>query len=446
MYKWQPLSTNNPFLNYKICSMKLLIGILAMLLPVLSGAQPALTSLTIGDTVPGVIVSNVYNYPASAIRLSDLKGKLIILDFWGTWCGACIESFPEMHKLKKEFGDNLQLLFIDRDTNETETKVSAFFRKRKLRTGQYFEFPYVLHDTTFINYFPNTSVPHCVWLDSSLKVVAITGKEEVTAANIQKFLSGIPLSLPVKNDALAFNPQNSLLNGNINSPGDFIYRSVLTRYREGLGNTIGKSWDKNKNISRMYIINYSLFLIFRMAYPEVLKYGAGRTFIEAKDSLLYMRPANDDLVKKNLFCYEIITPPVPQPKITAYLRSDLLRCFHTIARNEMRPVNCYIVTANKLVKSSITAGGSRSSETGKESLHKYFTNVPVAELTAFLNTLLDRPVVDETGITQHIDIELPQGFYNYSREEMISFFYRCGFTLTPASKVMEVAVISDSEN
>ena len=243
-----------------------------MLLPVLSRAA-AVKPLTIGDRVTDILI-NVYNYPAPSIHLSGLKGKLIILDFWGTWCGACIESFPEMQDLKNKFGNSLQLLFIDRDTNETQNKVSAFFRNRKLRTGQSFEFPYVLHDTTFVNYFPNTSVPHCVWLDSSLKVLAITGKEQVTAAHIQKFLSGAPLSMPVKDDARDFNPENSLLSGNKSSPNDFIYRSVFTRYQEGLGNTIGKSQLKNNDITRMYIINYSLFSIFQMAYPEVLKYGA----------------------------------------------------------------------------------------------------------------------------------------------------------------------------
>jgi thiol-disulfide isomerase/thioredoxin len=73
-----------------------------MLLPILCGAQsPPVRALTVGDTVPDITIRNVYNYPDSVIKLSDLKGKLTILDFWATWCGSCLSAFPEMHDLKK---------------------------------------------------------------------------------------------------------------------------------------------------------------------------------------------------------------------------------------------------------------------------------------------------------------------------------------------------------
>ena len=67
--------------------MKYIIGVMVILLPILSGAQSQpVKALKIGDTVPDITITSVYNYPASTIHLSDLKGKLVILDFWATWC------------------------------------------------------------------------------------------------------------------------------------------------------------------------------------------------------------------------------------------------------------------------------------------------------------------------------------------------------------------------
>ena len=61
-------------------------------------AQPAQT----GQTLPDHVYQNVINYQADTLKLSDFKGKLVILDFWGTRCLSCITAFPKMDSLQKK--------------------------------------------------------------------------------------------------------------------------------------------------------------------------------------------------------------------------------------------------------------------------------------------------------------------------------------------------------
>ena len=49
------------------------------------------------------------------INLGELKGKVVVVDFWATWCGPCISSFPGMQKMVNKFKDdpNVKFVFID---------------------------------------------------------------------------------------------------------------------------------------------------------------------------------------------------------------------------------------------------------------------------------------------------------------------------------------------
>jgi len=55
------------------------------------------------------------NMRGESIALKDLKGKVVILDFWATWCGPCKASFPGMQKVVTKYKDdeNVEFLFID---------------------------------------------------------------------------------------------------------------------------------------------------------------------------------------------------------------------------------------------------------------------------------------------------------------------------------------------
>jgi peroxiredoxin len=69
------------------------------------------------------------------INLKSLKGKTIVIDFWATWCGPCLVSFPGLQKVVNKFNDDesVQFLFVNTWENVTEKKSNAtqFIEKNK---------------------------------------------------------------------------------------------------------------------------------------------------------------------------------------------------------------------------------------------------------------------------------------------------------------------------
>lgn len=72
------------------------------------------------------------------IMLEDLRGKVVLLDFWGTWCPPCVESVPELRSLHKRYskeGSPFMLIGISSDSDEEEWK--EFTAKNKMIWPQY---------------------------------------------------------------------------------------------------------------------------------------------------------------------------------------------------------------------------------------------------------------------------------------------------------------------
>lgn len=63
-----------------------------------------------------------------SVSLEELRGKVIYLDFWATWCGPCRKSFPWMKKIQEKYGDQgLVVLAMNLDTNRAN--VDRFLKK-----------------------------------------------------------------------------------------------------------------------------------------------------------------------------------------------------------------------------------------------------------------------------------------------------------------------------
>lgn len=79
----------------------LLIGLLAVSVGLTAGCleAPNPQSLSVGEIAPATAGFDADNEP---VALSEYRGKVVLLDFWATWCGPCLESLPKYQKLSEK--------------------------------------------------------------------------------------------------------------------------------------------------------------------------------------------------------------------------------------------------------------------------------------------------------------------------------------------------------
>jgi thiol-disulfide isomerase/thioredoxin len=417
--------------------MKLIYCLMIFLLPFASTGQKV-KALSIGDPVPDITITNVYNYPVSPIHLSDLKGKLVILDFWSTWCSACIQSFPTMERLQKQFGEKLQIILVNTYKGDSIQRVKSFFEKRKVRTGESVDLPYSLLQSSLTQYFPYKFVPHYVWINEEGKVAAITSASEITENNIREIIDGKNIKLHTKKDNLTFDYTKPLfVKDNGGNGDDFLYRSVITHYKEGLGYTVGHSASEGK--TRFFALNQPLAALLSLAFPEEMALPKNRRYYSGDSATnLKAKIESDNLA--NLYCYEIIAPAVSHAVLLHYIRQDMIRFFDVVAHKETRKIKCYLLHAANPDKISYTRYSIPRAEYTDKSEKKFLQDVPVSYVVKILNNFLHAPLIDETGIKQPVDINLPNDLSN--EKAILLALKNAGFTITTSEKEMEVTVIS----
>ena len=57
------------------------------------------------------------------INLADYKGKIVIVDFWATWCPPCRKGIPDLIDLKKKYGNDLVIIGVSVDTDSKDEVV-----------------------------------------------------------------------------------------------------------------------------------------------------------------------------------------------------------------------------------------------------------------------------------------------------------------------------------
>ena len=140
--------------TYKILKMVLLVLIFAALLLGATRLYDNLSSQVQMDTLGTQSTEEgaeetrqaapdftVYDLEGNAHKLSDFRGKPVILNFWATWCGYCQVEMPDFDEKFKEYGNDVHFIMLNvtDGAQETVESASAFIQENGYSFPVYYD-------------------------------------------------------------------------------------------------------------------------------------------------------------------------------------------------------------------------------------------------------------------------------------------------------------------
>ena len=331
-----------------------------------------------------VLAKGSQRIKAGGLHAEDLKDKVVILDFWATWCQPCQPSLIRLHQLQKEIGaDKVMVIAV------ADEQVEDIYR-----TIRHMDLPgvYFSNDAQLWHHFEFKIIPHTVVINGKGIIQGITSPENITADRLKKVLEDKTVTFPLKAD------RKLNLYGPEGQTGNAIFDVSLT----------GKDSNTNTRIQRFNTIEGIQLIFTNFSIPSMYRE------VYKMPSDLWVMDQSGDTSRKQ-YCLSVKLPPGhTEEEAYSLAQRALMGSF---------PFKARLVKRNKTVYSLVytpgqhhldlinqTAGSNRQSEFTAYGPNLIGKNLTIGELMSYLSNEIGstqrKLVVDGTGIHQRFDITL----------------------------------------
>ncbi len=151
----------------------------------------------IGKPAPALVG---IDFDGNTVDIPGMKGKVVVLDFWATWCGPCCASLPSMQMIKEKYADKpFVLIGMNREHAGDERKVKPFLSRRNLTIQQFND----VEGKAATAFVTTNSIPCVIIIDQEGNVADIEngylpGKEKELMAKLEKLFAGKPIHTPAE--------------------------------------------------------------------------------------------------------------------------------------------------------------------------------------------------------------------------------------------------------
>jgi thiol-disulfide isomerase/thioredoxin len=372
--------------------------ILVVILLVLSNQLSAQTfrsftnAPTLGNVCPEFSLSTITpNGSEKLVSLNDYRGKVIIIEFWATYCKPCIPSLSHFDKMQARFGDQIKIFAV---SEEDRDKVDAFRIKRPL------------HNVTFVmdwgrkinDLFYHHFIPHTVIIDQEGIVRAFTSPDEIDDLIVQKLINKEEVAFVMKQeyqDASYTQSASITTVSNVSNvydqptiiqrPKNTVYKVELSQYRPNESTQFVKESE-----SEYKFINCPLSLMYQVLHNR----PTSRIVFDVADPNKY----NYD--PQNLYCLEVNVPDFTGKNVNDIGIQQLETLFPLRSKIETRNRKVFAIQKSEMegATSSIDSTGIIQKGLTIKDLMNYLESNP--------HLVQNLPVVNDSGLPDNTLIDL----------------------------------------
>jgi thiol-disulfide isomerase/thioredoxin len=350
--------------------------------------NPPMLGKVCPDFTMSIIGANGIEKP---LALSELRGKVVILEFWATYCAPCIPYIKHFEKLQAQFGDAIKVIEI---SEENRDKVDAFILKRGYKNVTFaMDWGRKLNDM-FYHHF----IPHTVVIDQDGTVLAFTSPDEIDQEVIGKLINREPVTFTMKHEyqEASYTSSNSTLQNYdqpiiVNKPKNQTYKIEFSNYKEGFATEFVK-----ESSSEYKFVNCPLTLIYQILYDQ----KTSRVVLDVND------PAKYSFENHNSYCLELSVPDFIGKSVQDVAIQQLESLFPLKSKVELRNKKVFALLKSDLqgAMNSVDSTGIIQKGLTIKDLMNYMESNP-----QLVNNL---PVVNETGLPDATILDL-DWFQNY---------------------------------
>ncbi len=399
-----------------------------------------------GEKIPDAVWNQHFELKSfggktKVIKFSDLKGKLIFLDFWATTCPSCIENIPHMEDIQKRYPQQVTVLLVNSKRNkDTASRIKLVLDRYKEKFNFEIKLMTLLEDTILTNLFPHNTIPNITWINQDGVFLGNTLPGEVSIKNIEAILQNKRADIQLSGEFR--NKDNRMATPPIFDTTGVKFLSAITGYLPDYLPTYPNIIRENGN-SSYQMVNSAFNFMLVHAFKNELKGFESTDYVfedgvqEKIETML-----SNGARREYQYCYQLfVNDTISTSKAESHFKNAFKDYFRVNIERKYGKVSYYSVDILDNISILKSKGGMTQMNVNVADGPIYFQNYPLTTLLNILHLYVDLPVSVNRYVNMQVDITFPMGFERLSMVEKVSFLRSKGIRLTIQSEEKEYPYI-----